>query len=254
MEKNKSIPASKKFKDRHLNKWLLFVVLLILGFVVSLQAKSIEENRRIVEARRADYDYYLNMLQAEKEYSDIISSEIERLQGRKSKLLERTLFDAGDHEILEKYNKVKNIAGFTEVTGSGIVVTLDDMSVEDPLLPATTSIIHDSDIRQVVDLMRAAGAVAISINGERVVSTSELTCNGPTVQINGNKYPVPYEIKAIGDIVLMKRMIDEDNYIQNRIHSNISFDLRIEDEISIPGFSQYDRVEHFIDSLKEVAS
>ena len=45
-------------------------------------------------------------------------------------------------------------------------------------------------------------------------------------------------------------MLEEDSYLQGRIISNISFKLEIKDEIVINGFSQYDRVGHYIDALK----
>jgi uncharacterized protein YlxW (UPF0749 family) len=126
--------------------------------------------------------------------------------------------------------------------------------VNDPAYPANTSSIHDLDIRQVVDVMRSCGAVAISINGERVVTTSEITCNGPTVQVNKKKFSIPYVISAIGDVVLMKSILESDNYLINRILSNIQFEIEIKEEISILAFSDYDKIEQYIDSFEEVTT
>lgn len=215
-----------------------------------MQIKSTEENRRRVEAGRADYNYYLSLLNSELEFTERKQKEIEDLQTKKNEILEKALTEAGYLDLLAEYQNIRKLAGYTEVRGKGVKVILDDQFLDDPSFPASTSIIHDLDIRQVVDIMKSSGAVAISVNGERIVSTSELTCNGPTVQINKNKYPVPYVIEAVGDVILMKRMLEEDMYLQGRILSNISFKLEIPDEVVIPGFSQYDRVEHYIDALK----
>jgi hypothetical protein len=50
----------------------------------------------------------------------------------------------------------------------------------------------------------------------------------------------------------MKAAIEKDEYLQGRIISNISFKLEIKDEIVISGFSDYDKIEQYIDALKEV--
>lgn len=233
---------------------LMFFLMLIFGMVASLQFKAIEDNRRKIEAAKVDYKYYAEMLAAEMEYNEKTTTELEALKDKKNKLLEELLLESGDTEILDSLHSVYKIAGFTDITGKGVIVTLDDQSVDDPSFPATTSAIHDLDIRQVVDIMRSCGAVAISINGERVVSTSELTCNGPTVQVNKKKYPVPYKIAAIGDVVLMKTMIETDSYIINRILSNIRFSIAIDEAITIKAFSDYDKIDQYIDSFKEVTA
>jgi len=236
--------------SKNLNNIFLFIILLILGLVFTVQIRSTEESRRRVEAGRSDYNYYLTLLDSELEYTANKQNEIEELQIKKNELLEKALLDAGYIELLDEFQSTRKLAGFTEVRGPGLKVTLDDRSLDDKSFPTSTSIIHDLDIRQVVDILRSSGAIAISVNTERIVSTSELTCNGPTVQINKNKYPVPYVVEAVGDVVLMKKMLEEDTYLQGRIISNISFKLEIKDEIIIPGFSQYDKIEHYIDALK----
>ncbi|MFI3114521.1 MAG: DUF881 domain-containing protein [Clostridia bacterium] len=52
---------------------------------------------------------------------------------------------------------------------------------------------------RVINELRAAGAEAISINGERILATSEIICAGSTVSVNNRKYSAPYSIKAIGN-------------------------------------------------------
>ena len=51
----------------------------------------------------------------------------------------------------------------------------------------------------IVNELRAAGAEAISVNGERILSTTAIRCVGPTIQINGTKVASPFHIKAIGN-------------------------------------------------------
>ena len=60
-------------------------------------------------------------------------------------------------------------------------------------------IIHDSDIMSVINELRSAGAEAISLNGERIMATSEIRCTGAVVTVNGRRHAAPYVIMAIGD-------------------------------------------------------
>ena len=234
------------------NQMMLFVIALIFGIVLALQVKTISNKQKLIDAAKVDYNYYANLLVTEKEFTVTTSDNLEELKLKKNALLEKSLLESGNTVLLDSLRKISKIAGFTEVKGKGIIVTLDDQSVDDPSYPAATSAIHDLDIRQVVDIMRSCGAAAISINGERVVTTSELTCNGPTVQVNKKKFPVPYVISAIGDVVLMKSMLENDFYITSRILSNIQFKIEIKEEVLVPAFSDYDKIDQYIDSFTEV--
>ena len=54
------------------------------------------------------------------------------------------------------------------------------------------------DVLSVINELKNAGAEAISINDQRLVSTSAIVCDGNVIQINGQKIGAPFEIKAIG--------------------------------------------------------
>ena len=80
------------------------------------------------------------------------------------------------------------------------IVKLEDSSAtakagENPNL----YLIHDDDLLKVINELRAAGAEAISINGQRLIGTSEIRCAGPTLSVNNVRSAPPFEIRAIGD-------------------------------------------------------
>ena len=54
-----------------------------------------------------------------------------------------------------------------------------------------------------VNELKNAGAEAISINDERIISTTSITCDGTVILINGNKISSPFTIKAIGSPALI---------------------------------------------------
>ena len=59
-------------------------------------------------------------------------------------------------------------------------------------------IVHDIDLMKIVNELKNAGAEAISINGQRIVTTSAIECDGNVIIVNGEKIAAPFEIKAIG--------------------------------------------------------
>ena len=104
----------------------------------------------------------------------------------------------------DEIEDLKILAGLTELKGSGIIVTLDDtrainqIAVDAGFYDPNVFVIHDSDILLVINELRAAGAEAISVNGQRITSATEIRCVGPVIQINGIRLTAPFKISAIG--------------------------------------------------------
>lgn len=95
-----------------------------------------------------------------------------------------------------------NLLGITDVEGKGIEITVKDNSNVTTenigLLDISDYIVHDNDLRNIVNELKNAGAEAISINGQRIVGTTAITCIGNVVKINDEKVTSPFVIKAIG--------------------------------------------------------
>ena len=58
---------------------------------------------------------------------------------------------------------------------------------------------HAEDILSILNELNVAGAEAIAINGQRIVSTSAVRCAGSVVNVNDVKIAAPFVITAIGD-------------------------------------------------------
>ena len=100
----------------------------------------------------------------------------------------------------KELEKVRMNAGLLAGTGQGVVITLDDSNLprqpgEDPNL----FLIHDEDLLKVINELFAAGAEAVSVNGQRIITNSEIRCVGPTIIINSIKLAPPFIIQAVGD-------------------------------------------------------
>lgn len=92
-------------------------------------------------------------------------------------------------------------SGMVALNGAGIIATFDDSSArsipegEDP----ANYILHEYDLRDILNTLWIAGAEAISLNGERIVSSTSLYCVGTTIICNATRLSPPYEVRALGD-------------------------------------------------------
>lgn len=163
-------------------KLLIAVVFMVLGFMLSVQYKATERQRSVRMDRVEDLSERLRSMESENKQLQL---ELETLRAGAAK-------DPADE-------RMKLMAGTTDVEGTGIEILLDDSNIakksnENPNL----YIIHDEDLLRVLNELRAAGAEAISLNDQRIVAMSEVRCAGPTISVNNVRSAPPYVIKAIG--------------------------------------------------------
>lgn len=101
--------------------------------------------------------------------------------------------------------QVRAAAGFASITGEGITVKLFDA----PGGYNSGDIVHDADIRDMINELYAGGAVAISVGGQRLTATSSIRCVGPVVLVNQKQIVVnPIVIEAIGDKEVLYSAMD----------------------------------------------
>lgn len=104
-------------------------------------------------------------------------------------------------DINNEITRQRNVSGMVALHGPGVIATLDDSAArtipenEDP----ANYILHEYDLRDVLNSLWIAGAEAVSVNGERIVSSTSLYCVGTTIICNATRLSPPYEIRAVGD-------------------------------------------------------
>lgn len=100
--------------------------------------------------------------------------------------------------------------GLEAVSGKALRVTLDDapLSENSDGVDANMLVVHQQDIQMVVNTLWSGGAEAMTIQGQRVISTTAVKCVGNTVVLHGVAYAPPYVIEAIGDLNAMQKALD----------------------------------------------
>lgn len=113
--------------------------------------------------------------------------------------------ELGDRSVGRVQDEIATLvdpAGLTEKSGPAVQVTLDDASVEARFNydgEPNDLVVHQQDIQAVANAMWSAGAIAVTIQGQRLISTTGIKCEGNQVTLHGIPYSPPYVIVGIGD-------------------------------------------------------
>lgn len=109
-------------------------------------------------------------------------------------------------EVNRQLEAARLSVGLTGLRGPGVVLEIADSKrvVPDGENPTNYLVLVD-DLHDIVSALWAAGAEAISINGERLVATSSIYGVGSSVLVNTAFLSPPFRIEAIGSAGLLDR-------------------------------------------------
>ena len=178
------------------------IVVFILTFLIALQFKSVTVNNQQSLQQNLRVDELLGELKKERDASADLKKQIEAYQNDIAQYrLDAEQSDGYSKFLSEQLKRAELMACFVDVKGPGITISLSDLGKRtnsNSVLVGNETLIHDEDLRRVINELCAAGAEAICVNGSRIISTSAIRCVGPTILVNDTKMAPPYIIKAIG--------------------------------------------------------
>ncbi|MFA6308223.1 MAG: DUF881 domain-containing protein [Clostridia bacterium] len=237
---------------------VLLITFLIFGIVLSMQFKTIFENNKIQASSVIKDNEYIKMIEQEKNKGSALLASIAAKEEAKDKFIQ-SISNFEKRGVLLKTDQKLEAAnlksGLTDVSGPGIIINMNDATAQKDTAGTYYSdmqlIIHDSDILKLINDLKIAGAQAISINDERLISTSGIICAGPTMLINSNKYAVPFIVKAIGNPDSLYDAVDKSERVYLMRRDGLRIDIQKNENIKILKYS-YDIGE--LTSSLEVAS
>ena len=138
--------------------------------------------------------------------------------------------------------EVAEVRSEVEELGPGMRVTLTDAPTD--VKPAGVDddalVVHQQDIQAVVNALWKGGAEAVSIQGQRIITTSGIKCVGNSVVLHGIPYAPPYVIEAIGDAGRMAAALKESRaltiYRQYADAYGLGYKETKESSLSLPAF------------------
>lgn len=219
----------EKISQKNLILLIIFISTIIVAAVIAIQMKAISfiDIKKIEAMRDAELKTEITAL---KEKNKELDSRILEIDNNIQKYKLNTTENKSTSEIIENELLLTNInAGYTNVTGEGLILTLEDNEAQE---------IDSADILNLVNQLWIAGAEAISINDERVVSSTDITTvDQNKVFVNSKHQAGPYKIKVIGNKKQLEgALIIKNGYINEMLATGKSISYTIEENIEIPKY------------------
>lgn len=145
-------------------------------------------------------------------------------------------------QLNDQLQEARIAAGLIPLTGTGIVLQLEDS--QEPVAPGAEQadyLVGARDIRAVIEELWAAGAEAISVNGERMTPTSAVIDVGPSILVNAAYLAGPYQVSAIGPEDLYARLSASPGFVDLLRTRAQGFGIQVSiaepDAVDIPAFA-----------------
>lgn len=237
----------EKGSDSKYKKSFLVFFMFVLTLSITLQLKTINGvgNKSKVAALNGEMR---NTLLMQREKNEMLLKEVESKEEELSELRDKASKNSIKFE--EKKNKLnenKKKLGHTKIAGKGIVIKLRDGSDNKNTMKQDISqlIVHDSDIIAIVNILRNAGAEAISVNDQRIVTKTPISCIGTVIKINEEKVGSPYIISAIGNQEYLESALTMPGGIIELLEQ-YGIDISVEkaNNIEIPAYLSSSKMEY----------
>jgi uncharacterized protein YlxW (UPF0749 family) len=207
------------------------VVLLVFGLLVTVAAVQTSRNASVEDASRASLIDQVNLRR--QSVADL-QKELAREESRGLALrAELTDLSTEQQAAQARLQRLDVRTGFGAVKGPGIEVTVNSAPGS-----AGTQLVRDSDLTLLTDALWAAGAEAISVNGERLTVLSAFRNVGVGILVNSQPVNPPYVFRVIGNpdtmpAALLSSSVGEQWYaLKNSL--GFRFDVRDGGTMSLP--------------------
>lgn len=225
-----------------MNKKIISIVLGFMCFALTLgicvQIRTVKNSNSTVSKNYEENNLRAEVLKFKEKYDNELK-QLEKAESELEKERENSTQNNADLEDAEiSIKKANKMIGLSEVKGPGVIVTLKDSQKNTAnVMNVMDVIVHDIDILSVINELKNAGAEAISINDQRVVTTSAILCDGNVVRINKEKVGVPFVIKAIGLPESLAALERPGGYLEYLRRYDIEASLEKSNDITIPKYT-----------------
>jgi len=236
-----------KFKNI---RWLILMTLL--GMLIATQWRTMSLGVKYVGlGELSNFQREVDIEKAEVEQlKELIAENNDKIsEYNKAIESERSIYEVLDKEIKD----LKMNSGLTKVKGPGILLLIDDSERElNEYTDRSDLIVHDLDLAHLVMELQAAGAEAISVNGQRVLmNRSNIFCNGPVIKINNQHLGPPYKIWAIGNSKHLESAVNTPWSYANRLRLfGLFVEVNTKIIVEIEPYNQ-PIVQNYLEEIKE---
>lgn len=211
------------------------LVCLVLGLMVSIQFRTIKQGvGPVSEYRARELATQLKKVKEENAKLQNVKKDYEsKIKGFEDTASQGSL----SAKILkDELDQARILAGIEDVEGQGITVIVDDLKFSEK---QNIPLISYSMLLELLNELNAAGAEAVSINEQRIISTSEIRqVGGIHININTISYAPPFTFKAIGDPKTLEAALRLREGVVERIETyGIAVTITQEQLVKIPKYN-----------------
>jgi uncharacterized protein YlxW (UPF0749 family) len=196
------------------------------------------------DLRAGRYDDLPGLAAAQAGKLESLRAEQEKLAAEVDGLTEGLADSIGARQAQQDARAAERPAGLDPARGAGVTITLDDApdAVPDNVTDKVNNlVVHQQDIQAVVNALWAGGAEAMTIQDQRVVSTTGIRCVGNTVVLHDVPYAPPYVIKAVGPTDEMLSSLNQSPYIGFYLQAvaayQLGWDVQVTPDMQLPGYT-----------------
>ena len=224
---------------------LLGIMCFLLTAGICVQIKTVNNSGTEVAKTTTENSLRDSVLAMKEKYENAYST-LQKKETELNNIIETaTANDSESLSLSEELKNLNSILGLTEVQGEGIILTVSDGVAPSSALSVSDYIVHDETLRLIVNYLFNSGAEAISINGERIVSATSISCVGSTIKVNDEKVTSPFEIKVIGNSNdLYGGVTLQNSYFYNLAAMGINVEVEESDNVTIEAYSGVYKFEY----------
>lgn len=224
-----------------INKRIIFsLVCLVLGFILAYSYSLSSSKKGSGVANSSKYfekeESYREDLIHQKERNKELENELvaRQLEVRE---IEKSLSGSEEQyeSLIGEAEDLRLLIGMLPATGEGVKVQLQDAEYNPASVNPNDYIVHESHVFQVLNELKISGAEAITINGQRLHANSYIKCNGPVITVDGQQFPAPFIIEAIGDpSVLVPSLQLTGGVLDQLVNDNIVVTIEKKSKVQMP--------------------
>lgn len=182
----------------------LIVFAVIIGVLVGIAAMQLRGGETTKQRTKTSL---IERIERQQEVVDTRAAEAGALRSEIAAIDEETLREVSA-ELAEEVQRLALVAGAVPVRGPGFIVTVDDApeqvdqgsnSAPREDTGSSDGNVYARDLQILTNSLWEAGAEAVSVNGQRLTTTSAIRFAGEAILVDYRPLKRPYTITAIGD-------------------------------------------------------
>lgn len=213
--------------------FFIFIIVAIVTMLITVELLRYSGYTEADSALVKKIQSLATLLEEANTHNEQLSKEVISLEKEIFELKHGLSGNGRSMQVKEMYQ----LAGFSNITGEGAIITIKE---EDNTLNRQkdyANTLQSDDLLRFVNVLKASGATAISVNNQRLVVTSEITNADNNIIINKKKIAPPYTIKVLGDFDTISSALSmRGGMIEYLSLYNIEVDIQKQDKITINAY------------------